>query len=274
MVEQQGDTEDLGLSGALAAALADAEKLAQDKTMEAQREQVLDALSQVTGEGAQVGPDIRGMPAEQAAPRPDGVAPGRADGGGSAQPDPALRAQLRALGQQLDEARRQLEEEKAATARAERQLEQVRGDLKATRQRFLRLSEHQEEQQRRANRQEQEMPTRLKKQILRGLLPALDTLDAVTRNLLADKALPLATSQGVQMLRTTWDRALQGAQVVAFDASGQAFDPVVHEAISEETSDAVAPGTVLRQVGRGYLLEGRLLRSAQVIVARAADSEG
>ena len=75
------------------------------------------------------------------------------------------------------------------------------------------------------------------------------------------------SAQAVSMLRERWLRSLQAAGVQAFDAVGQPFDPMVHEVIAQEES-AAATGTVLRQVGRGYLLDGKLVRSARVVVAR------
>ena len=47
------------------------------------------------------------------------------------------------------------------------------------------------------------------------------------------------------------------------------FDPNLHEAISEEVSDSIAPGSVIRVTRRGFRLRDRLLRPANVIVAKA-----
>ena len=247
------DDASSGLSGALAAALADVEALAEQKIKDAERDQIRDVVESVTGAGAaQIGPDIRGMPAEEAARRPS----------------PADAGALRAMREQHDDLRRQLDDERAQTLRATRQLDEVRSDLKATRQRFKRMADQHDELQKRMARQELEVPARLRKQLLKNFLPALDSLDAVSSNLSADSSLSSEIQRGMAMVRASFDRALQLCEVVPFDALGQRFDPVVHAAISEEIADDVAPGTVLRQVGRGYLLGGKLLRSAQVVVAR------
>jgi len=47
------------------------------------------------------------------------------------------------------------------------------------------------------------------------------------------------------------------------------FDPNVHEAVSQEESSEVEEGTVLRVMRRGYRINDRLLRPANVVVAKA-----
>src|SRR5437588_5756532 len=56
------------------------------------------------------------------------------------------------------------------------------------------------------------------------------------------------------------------------DATGQKFDPNLHEAIAHEPSDKVAEGTVIRQTRRGYRMKDRLLRPSSVVVSRGASS--
>ena len=68
------------------------------------------------------------------------------------------------------------------------------------------------------------------------------------------------------MLQQQWQRAFAVLQVTPFDALGQQYDAQVHEYIASAPSDAPV-GQVIRQVGRGYLLGGRLLRSARVVVS-------
>ena len=49
---------------------------------------------------------------------------------------------------------------------------------------------------------------------------------------------------------------------------GTTFDPEYHEAIVAQPSDEYPEGTVTQVLERGYLLHGKLLRPAKVIVAR------
>ena len=53
------------------------------------------------------------------------------------------------------------------------------------------------------------------------------------------------------------------------DPDGETFNPEYHQAMSVQERDDVAPNTVVAVVQKGYLLNGRLLRPAMVMVSRA-----
>lgn len=59
--------------------------------------------------------------------------------------------------------------------------------------------------------------------------------------------------------------------VTEVDPEGEPFDPSVHEAMTVQPSPEVEPGTVVAVYQKGYLLNGRLLRPARVVVAAAHD---
>jgi molecular chaperone GrpE len=59
--------------------------------------------------------------------------------------------------------------------------------------------------------------------------------------------------------------AEQGLQPI--DATGQKFDPNLHEAIAHEPSEQFPEGIVVRQTRRGYRMKDRLLRPSSVVVS-------
>ena len=60
--------------------------------------------------------------------------------------------------------------------------------------------------------------------------------------------------------------------VEQIDPTGETFNPEYHQAMSVQERDDVAPNTVVAVVQKGYLLNGRLLRPAMVMVSRAGSS--
>ena len=63
--------------------------------------------------------------------------------------------------------------------------------------------------------------------------------------------------------------ALEKFGLKAIDAeAGQRFDPQHHEALQMVDAEDAAPGTVLAQHRRGYMLNDRLLRPALVDVVK------
>lgn len=57
------------------------------------------------------------------------------------------------------------------------------------------------------------------------------------------------------------------------DPTGKRFDPNLHQAMAEQESAAHVPGTVMHAWTQGWTLNGRLLRPAMVVVAKAPAEE-
>ena len=53
------------------------------------------------------------------------------------------------------------------------------------------------------------------------------------------------------------------------DPTGKPFDPNLHQAMAEQESEAHPPGTVMQAWTPAWTLNGRLLRPAMVVVAKA-----
>jgi len=57
------------------------------------------------------------------------------------------------------------------------------------------------------------------------------------------------------------------------DPTGALFDPNLHQAMAEQETEAHPPGTVIQAWTQGWTLNGRLLRPAMVVVAKAPAAE-
>lgn len=64
-------------------------------------------------------------------------------------------------------------------------------------------------------------------------------------------------------------KAFEKAGVLEIDPLGEAFNPELHEAMAMQPSPEHVPDSVTQVVQKGYQLNGRLLRPARVIVAKA-----
>jgi molecular chaperone GrpE len=68
-------------------------------------------------------------------------------------------------------------------------------------------------------------------------------------------------------------RKLAHHHIVPIATAGRTFDPALHEVVAvEETSDQ-APGTILEQVRRGWMMGNKVLRPAGVRVAKAPEEQ-
>jgi molecular chaperone GrpE len=81
-----------------------------------------------------------------------------------------------------------------------------------------------------------------------------------------------AVLEGAQATLKQLQRAFDKAGIKIIDPVGQPFDPAWHEAMVAQESRDAPPNTVLAVIQKGYSLNGRLLRPARVIVAKAPDA--
>ena len=99
------------------------------------------------------------------------------------------------------------------------------------------------------------------------LLPVKDSLELAVQN--AGSAEGRTVRQGLDATLQLLSRALERLGVKVIDPVGEPFDPARHEAMMTQESATAEPNSVLKVVQPGYELNGRLLRPARVIVARA-----
>jgi molecular chaperone GrpE len=82
---------------------------------------------------------------------------------------------------------------------------------------------------------------------------------------------PARLVEGMEATLRLVNRAFEKSGISVVDPQGQAFNPEFHEAMVTQPTPDHPPGTVLAVVQRGYVLNGRLLRPARVVIARAPE---
>jgi molecular chaperone GrpE len=99
------------------------------------------------------------------------------------------------------------------------------------------------------------------------LLPVRDSLELAVQN--AEKADVRSLKQGQDATLQLLTKALEKIGIVTINPVGEPFDPERHEAMLAQPSNTAEPNSVLQVVQPGYEINGRLLRPARVIVAKA-----
>lgn len=101
------------------------------------------------------------------------------------------------------------------------------------------------------------------------LLAVRDSIELALAN--AGRGDPQALLAGQDATLKLLVKAFEKFAILPVDPVGERFDPQSHEAMVMQPSNTAEPDSVLAVVQRGYQLNGRLLRPARVIVARAPD---
>jgi molecular chaperone GrpE len=99
------------------------------------------------------------------------------------------------------------------------------------------------------------------------ILPVKDSLELAVENAGRGDAATLVAGQEATL--KLLDKALQNQDVTTLDPLGEPFDPSRHEAMMAQPSPSAEPDSILKVIQPGYELNGRLLRPARVIIAKA-----
>jgi molecular chaperone GrpE len=149
------------------------------------------------------------------------------------------------------------------------EVERLRRALEEEQQRTLRLLADFENYRRRVAREQEAARREGRRAALLPLLPVLDTLERA----LAIGSTDREFYEGVAATYRLFLSALREAGAEPLESVGRPFDPKIHEAVATVPSDGVGPGTVAREVRRGWRLGDEVLRPAQVVVAAAREAD-
>lgn len=153
-----------------------------------------------------------------------------------------------AASEELDAARREVADWKGRAYRATADLENVR---------------------RRFQKEREDLRRFAVEGLLKDLLPIIDNLERAVQH--AEQNGQEGLVDGVRLVLRQFQQTLAGKGAETFEALGQPFDPQLHEAMTEMVSAEYAPGHVASVFQRGWKLNGRLVRPAMVVVAKAPE---
>lgn len=99
------------------------------------------------------------------------------------------------------------------------------------------------------------------------LLPVIDSLELGIGA--ADTAEEQDTlKEGMRLTLKMFRDVMEKFGIREVASQGEKFDPEKHEAVSMQELEGAVPGTVATVLQKGYILNGRLIRPAMVIVAK------
>lgn len=155
-------------------------------------------------------------------------------------------------------------EEEKASARAAEELESLRSELDRFRELYLRKLADFDNYRKRHERELGEFRKLAGAELVRDLLPVLDNLD---RALAVSSGNSAGLREGVDLVRRQFRDALAKHGVEEIDPVGEPFDPAYHEAVQRRVAGEVVANTIVEVLQKGFLMHGRLLRAAMVVVA-------
>ena len=100
--------------------------------------------------------------------------------------------------------------------------------------------------------------------VIKSILVIGDNLDRALASAVEEK-----TREGIELVIRQFKETLNNLGVAEIDPVGEKFDPNLHEAVHQvEAAEGEESGTIKQVFRKGYSLNGKMLRYAQVIVIK------
>ncbi len=150
--------------------------------------------------------------------------------------------------------------------------EDVSAELEDLREKYLRLSADFDNYRKRLAKEKQDILDFGNSQKLKELLFVIDNIERaikLSEESHGEKTDFIAFLDGIKLVHAQFLSGLENFGVTAIDAGeGTVFDPSYHEAVYREHSETCQSGSIVSEIQKGYLLNGRLLRPSMVSVSK------
>ncbi len=129
---------------------------------------------------------------------------------------------------------------------------------------FMRTLAEFENFKKRLKKEHEEFTKYANQKILEDIFPVIDSLE-MTLSHVSDETDPIAS--GVALTLKQFLAALEKYGVKQIAGEGEPFDPNLQEAIGTQKVEALGSGIVVNVLRKGYVLSGKLIRAAMVMVS-------
>lgn len=146
------------------------------------------------------------------------------------------------------------------------QVEELEQSLAEAKDQALRAAAEAQNVRRRAEQEADKARKFALEKFVKELLPVVDSLEKALESMQDDAS--EAHREGVSMTLNMQLGVLNKFGVESVEPQGEPFDPQVHEAMAMVPNPELEPNTVMEVMQKGYLLNGRLVRPAMVVVSQ------
>jgi len=158
----------------------------------------------------------------------------------------------------------------AGTSAGEAGVEQLAAEVASLKEELLRAHADMQNLRRRAERDVENAHKFALDRFVADLLSVVDNLERATTVIDPQVQEMAALGEGVELTLKSFLDVLRRFNVEQVDPKGQPFDPERHQAMTMVPNPDLPPNTVLEVFQKGYLLNGRLVRPAMVVVVGGA----
>ncbi len=148
--------------------------------------------------------------------------------------------------------------------KADEKVTELQAELEEQKNQYLRLAAEYDNYRKRTQREKDALNGDIKAYIIGEILPVIDNFERATANTSADYE---TYKKGMEMIFTQFADIFKKLGVEAFGESGEAFDPMMHNAVMHIDSEDFGESTVAQVFAKGYKIGDKIIRCATVQVA-------
>jgi len=156
--------------------------------------------------------------------------------------------------------------------RMQQELQTARSENAAAADMMLRLAAEMDNYKKRAIKERESLTKYGAQGTVQELLPTLDNLQRAIESASKSKDFD-SFLEGVEMIFKQMCDALGRKGVSVIDAVGEIFDPNIHQAVVQITSEEYPENIVAEELQKGYMLHDRVIRPAMVAVSKGTGKE-
>jgi molecular chaperone GrpE len=168
---------------------------------------------------------------------------------------------------ELDEDDSQVEIEVSA----DNEIEQLKAQLAEAKDQVIRAAADSQNTRRRAEKDVEGARRYALEKFSADLLPVVDNLERALASTAGDDDALKPIVEGVELTLKSFIDVLAKYKVEQINPEGEPFDPQLHQAVGMVPNPDVEPNSVLHVAQKGYSLNGRVIRAAMVMVAKAPE---
>lgn len=132
---------------------------------------------------------------------------------------------------------------------------------------YLRLYSEFDNFRKRTSRERADLIKTAGEDIFKSLLPVLDDFERALKAI-SDDSTAGSIKEGVSLIQNKLKKILVQRGLEEMNAQGTSFDPDLHEALTNVDAEEGMKGKVVDEVEKGYLLNGKVIRHAKVVVGK------
>jgi len=154
---------------------------------------------------------------------------------------------------------------------AEQEMARMQQELEEANDTMLRLAAELDNYKKRVVRERESLIKYAAQDIIQGLLQVLDNFERAIESANESKNFD-SFFEGVKMIFKQMYDILERKGVSRIDAAGKVFDPNIHEAVMQITSEEHPENVVVEELQKGYMLHDRVIRPSMVAVSKGVDA--